>query len=544
PATAGWNTLDVTAQDGLWWHIESTSLNAGHATDISGATPFGGGDNMYSLWCGRANVCGWTTGSGYGDNWDQYVVLDCGAWTETAQVEFVFTSDYEGDDFDYMQVSVYIDGELVVLQSWMDAGPQPLRAIDISALASAYPGQELGDLVLHFHADGNLSSQTSGPYDMGPVWVDNIILTVDAVEVGRTDFEDQIQPDWMAFAAPDGAGIFGMLYSNLFSEDICTINNTFAWAFYDPESFDPLYPIPVVIYGPPYVNNGIQSPVLELAHPAGDPTGTPVSLGANSSVELDFWSYYDLPLNALVFTKWYVAAQTEEIPCLGAFASDIYVTYGADKVWSPGTEPVTQYVAESADGGTVTGIGIRLMVSDECETWCDEYGDGTGHTPAPYYDNVVLKILDASAIAWNIEQLYRFQDNFPEAGTGLVRLDIADNIAPIDSPTVVIGDSTLVELNMDLVGGMQSHYDDDAGEIRPDLYMYFRVTAGPHQGMTDAAMGDPDDSDGIYSPYIGTADFFGETWNCVLADSATKDGIVTDGTFAFDFNDEYFLPGD
>ncbi|MCP4549205.1 MAG: hypothetical protein GY835_22355, partial [bacterium] len=47
-----------------------------------------------------------------------------------------------------------------------------------------------------------------------------------------------------------------------------------------------------------------------------------------------------------------------------------------------------------------------------------------------------------------------------------------------------------------------------------------------------------------YSPYIGTADFFGETWNCVLADSATKDGIVTDGTFAFDFNDEYFLPGD
>ncbi|MCP4544853.1 MAG: hypothetical protein GY835_00145, partial [bacterium] len=105
---AGWTAYDNTAQDGEWWHVESTTLNAGHATDMSAVTPFGGGNNQYALWCGRTAVCGWAIPNGYGDNWEQYVVLDCGSWTETAQVQFQFRSDYEADDCDWFQVVVEV----------------------------------------------------------------------------------------------------------------------------------------------------------------------------------------------------------------------------------------------------------------------------------------------------------------------------------------------------------------------------------------------------------------------------------------------------
>ncbi|MCP4545195.1 MAG: T9SS type A sorting domain-containing protein [bacterium] len=543
-ATAGFTTYDNTAQDGDWWHIESTALCAGHATDMSGAIPFAGGDNNYALWCGRMNVCGWDNPNGYGDNWEQYVVLDCGDWDTSAQVQFEFVTDYEADDCDWFQVVVELDGEWEVLQDWMDAGAQPLRVADITVEAASYPGQVLGDLALHFTADGGWSSQTPGfPNDMGPVWVDNVILTVDDVEVGRSDFEDHIQPAWMDFTSPEGAGAPGELRSNLFSEDICTLNPTFAWAFYDPETMSASYPIPVVVYGPPYIDTGIQSPILDETHHLGDAEGQPLEITTTSSIILDYWVYRDMPLNTLIFYKRYVSAATEERPCLGPFETNSSVYYGDEKAWDFWTHDVTLELVTSADGGVITGIAVRLGVLDLCEDWCNENGDGTGHTPAPYFDNIEIKLVDDSAVAWNVDGFRMLQDNFP-GPNGYVRIDNSCDIAPLAADLMLPGDSTLVSLNMDLLGGIQTHVSPEAGEVRPNFYMYFRVTAGPNEGSVDPMMSDIDDEDGVYTPIIGTTDFFGSTWNCVEADSAQNNDVITDGTFAFDLNEEFFQAGD
>ncbi|MCP4548025.1 MAG: hypothetical protein GY835_16290, partial [bacterium] len=459
-------------------------------------------------------------------------------------VQFQFRSDYEADDCDWFQVVVEVDEEWVVLQTWMDAGPQPVVSADVTALATDYPGQVIGDLALHFTSDGGWSSQTPGfPNDMGPIWVDNVILTVDGVEAGRSDFEDHLQPAWMTFSSPAGTGNYGQLYSNLFSEDICELNPTYAWAFYDPETLDSAYPIPVVVYGPPYVDCGIQSPICNEAHSLDDPNGVALNVNANSAVYLDYWVYQDNPLNALIFQMWGISAETEEIPCLGPFESDGTVYFGADKMWYLTSRVVTLELATSADNGTITGVAARLNTIDQCEVWCNEHGDGTGHSPTPYFDNVELKVVNESAVAWNVDRYRRFQDNFPEVD-GFVRIDNSDDVAPVDEALMLPGDSTVVELNMDLLGGIQTHASTAAGEDRPNLYMYFRVTAGPHEGSVDPLMGDQDASDGIYSPIIGTVDFFGNTWNCVEADSAQNNDVITDGTFAFDLSEEYFQAGD
>lgn len=550
---AGWTLVDRTAQDGDWWHVASTTVCAGTGTDCSSTAfdPFDAGDtsNDYALWCGRENVCGWSDPTGYGNNWEQWVILDCGAWDTSAQVQFVFNTDFEGGSYDHFNVLVEVDDELVELQDWTDAGAQVDLVADVTALAADYPGQTVGDIYLHFTADGGWSDQ-DGSYlsDVGAVWVDNVILTVDGTELGRDDFETGLAPAWVSFSSPPGAGVDGVLYSNLYSEDICTVNPTFAWAFFDLETFEPGYPLPVVQYGPPYIDNGIESPVLDRAHAVGDPVGEPLSLGPTTAVHLTFWVYVDLPLNALIFYQWQVAAQTVEIPCLGGFRDNNTVYYGPDKVWGLGgddaDEPATLFVAESAAGGTVTGIAARLCVVDQCGVWCNVYGDGTGHTPSPYFDNVQVMIVDASAVAWNVDQFRRLQDNFPDAETGKVRIDNSDDYAESGVTTVLIGDSTIVELNMDLLGGIQTHANASAGEDRPNLYMYFRVAAGPHAGMTDPMMGDQDDTDGSYCPYMGTADFFGETWNYCVTDSAAWQGNPQNGKYAFDLNDEYFEAGD
>jgi hypothetical protein len=71
PAEAGWFGVDLTAQEGEWWHLADTDLCAGTGTDMSEALPFDTGDtvNDYALWCGRSEVCGWFDPDGYGNHW-------------------------------------------------------------------------------------------------------------------------------------------------------------------------------------------------------------------------------------------------------------------------------------------------------------------------------------------------------------------------------------------------------------------------------------------------------------------------------------------
>ncbi|MCP3974704.1 MAG: T9SS type A sorting domain-containing protein [bacterium] len=380
--------------------------------------------------------------------------------------------------------------------------------------------------------------------DIGAVWIDNVELIHDTVVTMQEDFEGGVAPATFTFTAPIGAGDYSALYANLYSEDPCAVNSTYAWAFFDLNTTNPEYPLSVTPYGPPYFDTDIRSPILDSAHEAGNPVGQPVVVDASTQVWMSYWIYYDLPQNALIYQSWAVAAQTQGVPCLGVYKNDNTVYYGDDKQWSDEDWNLTQYVAESALGGVINGVGVALNTVDMCPFWCNTTGDGTGHTPAPYFDNVRIKLINASAIAWDVSGFDRFQDNFPEPIGGKVRIDSSNDVGPIGGSTVVIGDSTMVELNMDLVLGMQTHYNTAAGEDRPDFRLWFHVTAGPHMGMINSSMADQDGSDGIYSPWDGIQNFDGEDWGTMVADSAASTSGVVQGKYAFDFNDDYFEPGD
>ena len=112
--SAGWVGTDLSAQDGIWWHVASTEICAGHGPDMSGALPFdwpADPTNDYALWCGRQDVCGWANPTGYGNLWDQHVLIDLRGHelTDILHISFAFAADYEGEDWDTFHVYLATD---------------------------------------------------------------------------------------------------------------------------------------------------------------------------------------------------------------------------------------------------------------------------------------------------------------------------------------------------------------------------------------------------------------------------------------------------
>jgi hypothetical protein len=548
PEASGWTPVDNTAQEGAWWHLASTTVNAGTETDMSAAgQPWTAGDtnNDFAIWCGRQNVCGWINPTGYGNNWDQYIVFDCGQFSDSLVVDMAYAGDFEGAEFDYFQINLMVDG--VMEEAYLNnvGSEKTYRDTTLVFYPADFTGTSFGDLIFRFASDGAWSDQDGLLVtNIGAVWVDNLRLTKDGAVIFQDDFEGGVVPAGMSFDTASGAGNYGTLYSNLFSEDVCFLNPTYAWAFFDLGTVNPEYPIPVVAYGPPYVDASVVSPLLDVEHELGNPTGTPLDITADSQLWMYYWVYLDNPLNPLIFQSWDAASQTVELPCLGTWKNDNTVYYGDYKQWLRTTRNITQAVAESANEGTITAIAVRVSCVDMCGYWCDTYGDGTGHAPPPYFDNVYIHKIVASAVAWNVDRFRTFQDNFPEMATGKVRIDNSDNVAPSSSTVVVIGDSAIVELNMDLVGGIKATYNATVGENRPELYMWYRITDGPHAGVLEAAQGDPDGSDGTWSPYMGTQVFDSDTWGLVQCDSSAYQGTTQPSKYCFDLADDYFEAGD
>ncbi len=546
PAPAGWTPWDATSQAGAYWHLQSLTLSNGHDTDFSAADDFANGGptagNDYAWWCGRENACGWANPNGYGTNWDQWLVLNVPAMASAGTVAFDYIGDFEGGEYDNFTLYRRSGAADPVELAWNHASGEQ-TVIHYGPIAFG----DVDELIFAFRSDGGWSDE-DGSFltDIGAVWIDNLEIDYSGAPDVAWDFESGIEADFPALEAtyPAGAGAYGALYAGLFAEDPCITNGTHAWAFFDLNTTNPDYPIPVTPYGPPYFDNGIQSPLFERAHGLGDPVGQSVddALDGNSKFLVRAMVYCDLPINSLVFYQLHVAAQVEGTPCLSAWVNNNTVYYGDDD-WRDVFLDYTIRMATAAHGGNVQGLSIAFTAIDMCEVWCGS-GDAEPHTPAPYFDTISAMLVDDSGIAWNVDVFRRFQDNFPEAERQGAHRQRHRRAAARTSTTLVIGDSTKIDLNMDGDGGIRPDLVSVPGEVRPSLYLYARLVAGPHAGSTDPAMGDPDASDGIWSPHIGTAVVHGETWNVAIADTARYQGTPSPGSWAFDFAEDYFEAGD
>jgi hypothetical protein len=543
PAEAGWFGVDMTAQDGMWWHLAGTDLCVGTGTDMSEALPFDTGDtrNDYALWCGREEVCHWVNATGYGNDWSQYAVIDLAEHPVAAQLEvdFAYRSDFEGDDYDWFEVRVDSAGVWKTVLEDHETRDQTFREFSVTIPAADFGGGATR-IGFYFHSD-NAWSDEDGSYtsDVGAMWIDNIIARVDGAQVFATDFEDGLEPAELSFEGGEAAGDFATLRRNVFQEDLCILNSSYVWTFFDLDTFNPEYPIPVVAYGPPYVHNVIESPLLEV-----DQHGASFVHEPGSLLMLQVWIYHDNPGNALVFVEWpSIAAWRAEEGCLGEWIRQDTTTFPDPSYWEPKTIDMGLYLTESADGSTVTGFKVRAGgVVDLCAVWCDTQGDGSGHTPAPYMDTISISQTtsgDATGYAWSSE---RFQDSFPEP-SGKVRIDSARSLSEHGDSFLAVGDSTTIRMNMDGSGGLASSFNADAGELRPELHLHWRVSAGPNAGLVEAAQADPDGLDGLWSPFTSIVSLHGMDWGTMQADSCTGYGGHPE-FFSFDFNDEYFEPGD
>jgi hypothetical protein len=454
-------------------------------------------------------------------------------------VEFAYRSDFEGSNYDWFEVRV--DSAGVWKTVYMENTPEDrtYRELSVTVPASDFGGGATR-VSFYFESDYARSDQDgSNESDLGAVWIDNIVAAVDGAQVFAADFEDGVEPGELSFETPPGAGEFAELRRGVFQDDHCIYNPSYLWTFYDPGTTDPDYPSGIIPFGPPYVNMELESPVLEL-----DQHGAPADFGSGAQLWVSRWAYYDNPLDGLVFLRApAVAAQVGEGACLGPFRDNNTFYYGPSTGWSQESYNVNLYLHESAMGQEVFGVKVRIGgVVDMCSVWCDVYGSGDHHSPAPYYDTFRVYLTSPSPAEWTLNSMHRFQDNFPSAG-GTVRIDAALDLQPSGSATLVVGDSTVVELEM-WPGGIMQTFNADAGELRPELHLWWRVIDGPHQGTIEAAQADPDDMDGTWSPWTGSAELDGDTWGTMQADFAQIGGVPAADKYAFDFNDDYFEPGD
>ena len=186
-AAAGWYGHDKTSQEGNWWHLEDAHIVDGHATDMSGAgqpwTP-GGGPNDYAFWCGRQDVCGWAHSDGYGNNWDQYLVIESADFADSLNLNFVMNGYYEGDVWDHFQVFIDVDGVNEEIYDNQNSAEAVLVQVNLTVLATDFPGGTFGDLTLRFSTDGAWSDE-DGLFtsDIGAVWIDNVEMVRDDVTI-------------------------------------------------------------------------------------------------------------------------------------------------------------------------------------------------------------------------------------------------------------------------------------------------------------------------------------------------------------------------
>ncbi len=383
---AGWYGLDATAQEGNWWHIAEVSLSAGTDTDMSAALPFdypADPENSYAAWCGRSETCGWENEMGYGNNWDQWMRVNLDASSELV-IDFDYSADVEGAVWDYFQVLVEVDGILEEFLLDNTEGPSGFLSRQVQAAGN------LGDVVFSFTSDSAYSDQ-DGLFDtnLGAVWIDNLVIQADGQQVFAADFEDGLLPMEIEFAGAPGAGEYAALYDelpDLFPSGLS--NDTHAWAFFDSLTLNPQYGnLPVIPYGPPYVENYVISPALEV-----DSSGAGFLLNTTSTIKADFWVYLYPVDGSLLFQHFQFAARPVGQECFGNWV-DFNLWYNEPGWWNWRID-LTELLSESSGSHDYDAIRVALGIVDMCDIWCDSDGDGQNHHPGPFYDNVSIFILE------------------------------------------------------------------------------------------------------------------------------------------------------
>ncbi len=490
PAWNGWTHYDVTQPTVSHWNVSTYNQPnpANHAA-----------------WCGDINFDACDTNDvagGYGNGWHDLIefrqTVPNPDISSTVTVTATLMHDCE-PEYDYTYLSYRYRGQrLGDIQSWDGTGTVAVEG-SVTYLPQEYmDGTDIA-VYFRFKSDGGWSDEGCRWPTAGACQVDDINVNIvngafdaDFFE----DFEHGGDPDDFGIwnlGIPDGVGDFSRIWTGLVDADPCRTNSTPQVAFIDDGVVVPgtggsdcinwcygpggyiVNTTGGLIAGSEYIHNVIESPVMAWPHPK-DGGGGPDYDGIFLSFEV--YVHEDLSSDSPgIFWIWNVrSADTDgsagngvQIITDQGWRNYNTVGYGGPNYKSPSGD-ITELMNPGRDE-----VQVALSVAELGWIWGWIGNDGY---PAPFFDNVTVKIFPYLGPGMSSRTIDIAQDNFPDRGSidmgdpgsHSVRFDAAKNISRALELRNDPGDSIIftlvpVRAGAEFDGDPELHYLLDANPV-------------------------------------------------------------------------------
>ncbi len=463
PAWHGWTSVDLTAPETFHWQVSDYQQTGGN----------------HAAWCGDIDLpaCGpGDTEGGYGNDWKDVIEFRRTVPDPAVSTTVTITADLRHDSepgYDFTHLSYRIENESYTnLQSWDGMGIVSVLKSVIYQPQDYLDGTDVA-VYFRFVSERESSDEDCLFPSAGACQVDdiNVRLVNGAVtEDFFEDFEGDGGPDdlglWTVVPAI-GVGDFAQIWTGLEDNDPCITNYSPQVAFIDDDIVVPGTGGSDCInwcYGPGgymvtttgglagysgHIHNAVESPVMtwpEAATPGGlDPDGITLAFSVYRHEDLDG----DSPG---IFYTWGVrsadsdgSAGEAQVITDHSWEDRNFVYYGGAE-YHRALLDVTELMEPGRDE-----VQVQLAVYEFGWVWGYDGHDGY---PAPYFDNVTVKVYPRVGPAMSARDIDLAQDNFPEAGvidledfgSLHVRFDMANNISPSSDLRNDPGDSLVVRV--------------------------------------------------------------------------------------------------
>lgn len=408
PDPQGWESVDITEQTGVYWHVDTFMV------------PTGGGGQ--AMWCGAQpdtaiELCSYDCLPGYGNNWTQ-IFETPDAFVVEGDVTWSFIANWDTElNYDELHVEYFNKDN-----DWVSLDVLDGVAAD-STLSYLIAASDLDGSVrlrLRFESDGSNSDEDCGYDSDGAVQLDNIEVADTTGVVHFEDFEDEpldsrVTDDgvWVASAVPGFGNHAGLLDAStqfLHSPD----NDSYVWGFTrnSPSTCDWSYncspdcgpdTLHVVPgrgwdYYDPVFANEIWSPVIDWTH---DIELNPVDTTATVTL-LQFRVYRHLSLEGAIFYSWRIRTILEDESCPNSWEDGLWY-YGSQGDWYEFTVDISDLIAPGVDR-----LQLALGAYDKSPWTCyaiPECGDCL--TVSPLFDDVRVVRCKPVETAVEDPQLYQ-----------------------------------------------------------------------------------------------------------------------------------------
>ena len=458
--TDGWYSVDETSPANHW-HVDTYGVVA----PLSGKAAWCG-DIAYAS-CGAGDAVG-----GYGNDFHDILEFRktvAGASTVRVQADLVYDTE-PGYDFTQLQRRTAANPNFEPISgqglSWDGIGVASVDYTFTYSSGERYQGDKIA-VAFVFASDGGWSDGDCLWPTNGAARVDNITVTLNGTPYTENFEDGTLGPDWSP--TPNvGVGDFARVWNHLGDADDCASNYSNLVAFIDDGLVVPgtggTVGGPGNDYGPPggyIVNNtgGLLGPLYHLQNSVYSPI-MDLPDGAHRGVTFAFDVYRHELLVANdspgVFYVWGIRSVFDVISIDPVWKDRGFVYYGG-----PGYVRSVN-VVDDLISPEATALQVMFGVYEL--GWQFGYGNGTNGTPAPYFDNVSVKVYPQGGARIAATEIRLANDGFPaigaidlaNLGANSVRFDMAANIAARSHLRNDPGDSIWVDVTPRLGGTLST----------------------------------------------------------------------------------------